>query len=153
MSKQFKVLLIHGPNFGVLELRESDIYGSLSLAQIEDSVKTWGKSEGLLIEVFQSNSEGSLVDTVNQATRDRLDGIIVNAGAYTHTSIALYDAFKAFSGCIVEVHLSNIFRREEFRQHSYISRVATGTISGFGLAGYKAAVGAMAACLSKSPQS
>ena len=143
-----KILILNGPNLNLLGTREPDVYGNETLADIE--VKSLKRSDalGLQVEFRQSNTEGQLVDWVQQA-RENIDFLIINAGAYTHTSVALLDALKSCDVRVIEVHLSNIYQREEFRQHSYISKVALGTICGFGGYGYEMALEAAARLLNK----
>jgi len=143
-----KILVLNGPNLNLLGTREPDVYGNETLADIE--IKALKRSDilGLQVEFRQSNTEGQLVDWVQQA-RENIDFLIVNAGAYTHTSVALLDALKSCNVPVIEVHLSNIYQREEFRQHSYISKVALGTICGFGGYGYEMALEAAARILNK----
>ena len=143
-----KILVLNGPNLNLLGTREPDIYGSETLADIEVRALKCGDSLGLLVEFRQSNTEGQLVDWVQQA-RENVSLLIINAGAYTHTSVALLDALKACGIPVIEVHLTNIHQREEFRQHSYISKVALGTICGFGGYGYEMALEAAARILNK----
>jgi 3-dehydroquinate dehydratase-2 len=143
-----KILVLNGPNLNLLGTREPDIYGSETLADIEVRALKFGVSLGLQVEFRQSNAEGQLVDWVQQAQKN-ISLLIINAGAYTHTSVALLDALKACGIPVIEVHLSNIFQREEFRQHSYISKVALGTICGFGGYGYEMALEAAARMLNK----
>ena len=142
MPQSRLILVLNGPNLNLLGTRETDIYGTHSLADIEASVRHRAAAAKLEVEFHQSNSESQLVDWV-QSARDRAVGLIINAGAYTHTSVALLDALRAIDIPIVEVHLSNIFRREEFRHHSYVSQAATGMITGFGPQGYDMAVNAL----------
>ena len=129
------ILVLHGPNLNLLGQREPGIYGSLTLAEINHLLVAEGVK--LQVEVFsvQSNHEGVLVDTIHEAF-GKHQGILINAGAYTHTSVALRDAIAGVNLPTVEVHLSNIYRREEFRHHSYIAPVAIGQISGFGVQSY-----------------
>lgn len=134
-----KVLVLNGPNLNLLGTREPDVYGAETLASIEESCRARADGLGLEIEFRQTNAEGQLVDWVQQA-RDTHDLLIVNAGAYTHTSVALLDALKAVSLPVIEVHLSNIHQREDFRHHSYVSKVAQGMICGFGGFGYEMAL-------------
>jgi 3-dehydroquinate dehydratase-2 len=143
-----KILVLNGPNLNLLGTREPDVYGNETLAGIEVKSLKCGKTLGLEVEFRQSNTEGELVDWTQQA-RGNTDLLIVNAGAYTHTSVALLDALKACDFPVIEVHLSNIYQREEFRQHSYISKVAVGTICGFGGYGYEMALEAAARILNK----
>jgi len=142
MPQSRLILVLNGPNLNLLGTRETDIYGTHSLADIEASVRHRAVAAKLEVEFHQSNSESQLVDWV-QSARDRAVGLIINAGAYTHTSVALLDALRAIDIPIVEVHLSNIFRREEFRHHSYVSQAATGMITGFGPQGYDMALDAL----------
>ena len=143
-----KILVLNGPNLNLLGSREPELYGNETLADIE--VKSIKRSDtlGLQVEFRQSNTEGQLVDWVHPA-RGTFDFLIVNAGAYTHTSVALLDALKSCNIPVIEVHLTNIQQREEFRQHSYISKVALGTICGFGGYGYELALEAAAMILNK----
>ena len=143
-----KILVLNGPNLNLLGTREPDVYGNETLADIEAKSLDCGKKMGLEVEFRQSNTEGELVDWVQQA-QGFADLLIVNAGAYTHTSVALLDALKACDVPVIEVHLSNIHQREEFRQHSYISKVAVGMICGFGGYGYEMALEAAARILNK----
>jgi 3-dehydroquinate dehydratase-2 len=138
-----KILVINGPNLNLLGSREPDIYGRRTLADIEDDCRARGRELGLEVECFQSNSEGALVDCIQEASRDNA-GIVINPGAYTHTSVALLDALLACDLPVIEVHLSNIHQREEFRHHSYVSKAASGVICGFGPDGYRMALEAMA---------
>ena len=137
------ILVLNGPNLNLLGTREPGLYGSETLSDIEANCRALGKSLELSIDFRQSNSEGELVDWVQQA-QGTFDVIILNAGAYTHTSIALLDALKAVDLPSIEVHLSNIHQREEFRHHSYVSKAALGMICGFGSFGYDMAIQAAA---------
>jgi 3-dehydroquinate dehydratase-2 len=137
------ILVLNGPNLNLLGLREPDIYGHETLSDIEEACLERAVELGLSLDFRQSNSEGQLVDWIQEA-RQTADGIILNAGAYSHTSIALLDALNAAELPVVEVHLSNIFRREGFRHHSYVSQAARGVICGFGGQGYELALAAMA---------
>ena len=130
-----RVLVLHGPNLNMLGLREPEIYGSTILADIDASLLELGRELGLEVDIFQSNHEGALVDRI-QAAREQYGAILINGGAYTHTSVALLDALLSVSLPVVEVHLSNLYKREEFRHHSYIARVAVGPICGFGAESY-----------------
>jgi 3-dehydroquinate dehydratase-2 len=140
------ILILNGPNLNMLGTREPEIYGSQTLADIEALCATEASSLGLGIDFRQSNSEGELVDWIQQAPAGA-EAIVINAGAYTHTSVALLDALRASQLPVVEVHLSNIFQREEFRRESYISQTARGVICGFGGHGYALALQAAARIL------
>ncbi len=148
MVKSAKCLILNGPNLNLLGSRQPEIYGRTTLADIERDCRATAQRLGLEIVFEQSNSEGTLVDLV-QAARDDCAGIIVNAGAYTHTSVALMDALLALDKPVIELHLSNTFRREKFRHHSYVSLAATGVICGFGAKGYCLALEAMAGLLQR----
>ncbi|MEX0582250.1 MAG: type II 3-dehydroquinate dehydratase [Sneathiella sp.] len=137
------VIIINGPNLNLLGRREPEIYGSTTLKDIEALTRTHGEALGVETVFFQSNSEGDPVEVIQRAS-DNHNGIILNAAAYTHTSVALRDAIKASGVPTIEVHLSNVFSREEFRHHSYISAVAAGVICGFGAKGYVLALEALA---------
>jgi 3-dehydroquinate dehydratase-2 len=143
------IYVLNGPNLNMLGLREPAIYGSDSLDDVRRKAEERAKAVSLTIDFRQSNSEGELVTWVQEA-RDNAQGIILNAGAYSHTSIALLDALQAAELPVIEVHLSNIFRREPYRQHSYISLGAKGVICGLGAKGYELAVEAMADMLAAS---
>lgn len=132
---QISILVLHGPNLNLLGLREPEIYGSVTLSQIDTALKSQAQQLQVSLTCLQSNHEGTLVDAIHNA-RDRHQGIMLNAGAYTHTSIAIRDALSGVQIPTVEVHLSNIYTREEFRHHSYIAPIAVGQISGFGANSY-----------------
>jgi 3-dehydroquinate dehydratase-2 len=132
-----RILVINGPNLNLLGLREPGIYGTQTLADIERSLTEMATAHRIGVAFFQSNHEGALVDRVHAAREDGTDFIIINAGAYTHTSIALRDALAAVALPFIEVHLSNLHRREAFRHHSYLSDLALGSIVGLGAAGYR----------------
>lgn len=136
-------LVLNGPNLNMLGLREPAIYGAETLDDIERRCQSCGKAFGLAVDFRQSNSEGELVTWIQEA-RGMAGGIVINAGAYTHTSIALHDALRVTDLPVIEVHLSNIYKRESFRHTSYISPVAHGTICGFGGHGYELALEALA---------
>ena len=146
MAKAPAVLVLNGPNLNLLGSREPEVYGRTTLAEIEAACVARGKERGLAVDCRQSNAEGDLVTWVQEA-RGSHQGIVLNAGALTHTSIALLDALQAAALPVIEVHLSNIYRRESFRHHSYVSRAATGTICGFGPQSYLLALDAMARLL------
>ena len=135
MSEPQRILVIHGPNLNLLGSREPDIYGNTTLEEINGDLSSAAKEWGAEVEFFQSNYEGALVDRI-QESQSWADGILINPGGLTHTSVTLRDALIATELPIVEVHLSNIFAREEFRQHSFVSPIALGVISGFGPMGY-----------------
>ena len=134
-----KILVINGPNINMLGIREPGIYGSDSFETLCSTVKSHAEGAGIEVKLFQSNHEGALVDEI-QAAYGKFDGIVINPGAYTHTSIALLDAVKAVSIPTVEVHISDVASREDFRQISYIRRACVKTICGHGLAGYTEAI-------------
>jgi 3-dehydroquinate dehydratase-2 len=137
------VLVLHGPNLNLLGTREREIYGSQSLTEIDDRLREVATREGLEIETHQSNHEGVLIDRLH-AARDRCAGVVMNAGALTHTSIALRDAVAAISIPVIEVHISNTLAREPFRHVSHVGAVARGRIEGFGPLGYELALIALA---------
>lgn len=134
-TSHLSVLVLHGPNLNLLGLREPGIYGVSTLAEIDARLEEEAKNLHVLVQSLQSNHEGVLVDAIHDS-RDRHHGIVINAGAYTHTSIAIRDAITAVQIPTVEVHLSNIYKREEFRHHSYLAAIAIGQISGFGANSY-----------------
>ncbi|MCZ6488781.1 MAG: type II 3-dehydroquinate dehydratase [Gammaproteobacteria bacterium] len=131
-----KILVIHGPNLNMLGSREPEVYGSDTLASIDASIAEMAKSKNVSLETFQSNLEGEIVDRIQQAAADQTQIIIINPAAFTHTSIAIRDAFLASSVPFIEVHMSNVHAREDFRKHSYLSDIASGVISGFGKNSY-----------------
>jgi 3-dehydroquinate dehydratase-2 len=143
------ILILHGPNLNLLGHREPAIYGSLTLAEIDQKLVILGRELGLEIRSLQSNHEGVLIDALHEA-REWADGIVFNPGGYTHTSVALRDAIAAIDLPVIEVHLSNIYAREEFRQHSLIAPVCLGTIAGFGWQAYALALRALVDQLAKS---
>ena len=144
-----KIFVLNGPNLNLLGTREPHIYGSDTLDDLRSLAQARAAELGLEIDFRQSNSEGELVDWIQEA-KESADGIVINAGAYTHTSIAILDALVATELPVVEVHLSNLFKREAFRHHSYISPVAAGLITGFGPQGYPLALEAMSSILAAS---
>ena len=137
------ILVIHGPNLNMLGKREPELYGKLTLAEIDRDLVRTGRALNLRVDTFQSNSEGALVDRLQQA-RGQYRGIVINAAAYTHTSVAIRDALLLLDMPIVELHLSNIYKREPFRHKSLIADVCTGQISGLGPHGYILALRALA---------
>lgn len=136
-----KLLLINGPNLNLLGTREPEIYGSTTLADVEQILDEQATATGHTLECFQSNHEGAIVDALHDA-RGQVDFVIINPGAYTHTSIAIRDAFSATQLPFIEVHLTNIHARESFREHSYLSAIARGIIMGLGVNGYQLALAA-----------
>ena len=146
-----QILVINGPNLNALGLREPKLYGTETLADIEALCVEAGKSLGLEVECFQSNSEGALIDRI-QAARDEVSGIVINAGAYTHTSVALLDALLSVGLPTIEIHLTNVYQREEFRHTSFISKAALGVIVGLGSHGYVLGLQALNYHLSRSNQ-
>lgn len=137
------IFVLNGPNLNLLGVREPSIYGAETLADVQRRTEARAKTLGLSVDFRQSNLEGELVTWIQEA-RDKASGIILNAGAYTHTSVAILDALNAAEKPVIELHLSNVFRRESFRHHSYVSAAAQGVICGFGPKGYELAVEAMA---------
>jgi 3-dehydroquinate dehydratase-2 len=146
MSKP--IFVLNGPNLNLLGVREPSVYGSETLDDIRRRTEARAHGLGLQIDFRQSNMEGELVGWIQEA-RDKADGIILNAAAYTHTSVAILDALTAAERPVIELHLSNVFRRESFRHHSYVAAAAQGVICGFGAKGYELAVEAMADLLGK----
>ena len=130
-----KILIIHGPNLNLLGKREPEIYGQSTLDEINSLMKKEAETLGIEIDFFQSNSEGEIVTRI-QGAMGKFDGMVINPGAYTHTSVAIRDAVASTGISTVEVHISNVYKREEFRQKSFISGVAVGVISGFGADSY-----------------
>jgi 3-dehydroquinate dehydratase-2 len=135
MAKKKKILVLNGPNLNLLGKRQPEIYGRLTLDEINKQIQSLAKELGVEVATRQSNSEGELVNWVQEAPNE-FDAIVINPAAYTHSSIALRDAITAAGIPAVEVHISNIYRREEFRHHSYIAGAATGQIAGFGVQSY-----------------
>lgn len=141
-----RILILNGPNLNLLGTREPEIYGRTTLGELREFCLGWAKGVGFSADFRQTNSEGTLIDWIQEA-RAAFAGLILNAGAYTHTSVAVYDALKAVGKPAVEVHLSNPFAREAFRHHSYVSPAAIGLVCGFGAEGYRLALEALAAHL------
>ena len=143
------LLLINGPNLNLLGSREPGVYGSTNLSQVEECLGKLAAEQGHRLTCFQSNAEHEIVDQIQQAATDEVDFILLNPGAFTHTSIAMRDALLAVGIPFIEIHLSNIFAREEFRHHSYFSDIAAGCLFGLGAVGYELALLAASAQLSK----
>ena len=139
-KSQKSVLVLHGPNLNLLGSREPEIYGSETLAQINLRLAKAARAAGVQLSTFQSNHEGALVDRIQQAGREGVRFILFNPGAYTHSSVALRDALAAVKLPFIEVHLSNVHAREEFRRHSFLAELAVGTITGLGSRGYDLAL-------------
>ena len=137
-----KIIILNGPNLNLLGEREKSQYGSFTLKDVEKDCKQYAAQNDLNLTMFQSNLEGELVEKI-QNSRNSMDGLIINAGGYTHTSVAIHDALKILKIPIIELHISNIYNREEFRHKSLISKVAKGVICGFGVTGYTMALEAM----------
>ena len=137
-----KIIILNGPNLNLLGEREKEKYGNITLKDIENNCKEFAKKNDIILSLFQSNIEGEMVDEIQKA-RNEQHGLIINAGAYTHTSVAIHDALKVLKIPIVELHITNIYNREEFRHKSLISKLATGILCGFGVEGYIMALQAM----------
>ena len=135
-----KIFVINGPNLNMLGIREPDKYGQMSYASLVDEIKAYCDKNGIDVICYQSNHEGDLVDKIQEAYYDKADGIVINPGAYTHTSIALLDAVKAVNIPTVEIHISDLSKREDFRQISYIREACVKTITGHGTNGYFEAI-------------
>lgn len=131
-----RILLLNGPNLNRLGRRQPEIYGAVRLEEIEATLTQQAAGRGVGLDTFQTNHEGAMIDRIHAACEDGTAGIIINPGAWTHTSVALLDALNGFDGPVIEVHISNIHRREEFRHHSFISARAEGVIAGCGVQGY-----------------
>ena len=143
-----KIIILNGPNLNLLGEREKEKYGNVSLKDIEDNCKKFAKNNDVDLTFYQSNIEGELVEEIQKARKEH-HGLIINAGGYTHTSVAIHDALKILKIPIIELHITNIYNREEFRHKSMISKVATGVLCGFGTNGYIMALQAMKAYLKK----
>ena len=141
-----KIIILNGPNLNLLGEREKEKYGNITLKDIENNCKEFAIKNDIELSLFQSNIEGELVEEIQKARKDQ-NGLIINAGAYTHTSVAIHDALKILKIPIIELHITNIYNREEFRHKSLISKIATGVICGFGTDGYLMALTAMKAYL------
>ena len=135
------ILLINGPNLNLLGTREPAVYGSETLEDIESAAQVQATAAGVRLNSFQSNHEGALIDRIHLARNEGVDAIVINPGGLTHTSVALRDALAAVAIPFIEVHISNVHRRETFRQHSYLSDIAVGVVCGLGSEGYRAAIG------------
>ena len=135
-----KLLLLNGPNLNLLGSREPAVYGTATLADIESAAQAQAAAAGGSLSCFQSNHEGALIDRIHAARDEGVDFIVINPGGYTHTSVALRDALAGVAIPFVEVHISNIYQRESFRHHSYLSAIAKGTICGLGTEGYRFAI-------------
>ena len=142
-----RILVLHGPNLNLLGQREPDVYGRQTLADIDMELAGLAEELNLAIDTFQSNHEGDLIDRIHASARDGFSGIIINPGGLTHTSVALRDAISAIELPVIEAHLSNIYARESFRNHSYVAGVVVGQVSGFGAASYLLALRGLAAHL------
>ncbi|MBU6290600.1 MAG: type II 3-dehydroquinate dehydratase [Burkholderiales bacterium] len=134
------LLLINGPNLNLLGTREPEVYGSTTLAEIEREAIAQAQKAGATLSVFQSNHEGELIDRIHAAHNESIDSIVINPGGLTHTSVALRDALAGVGIPFIEVHISNIHRREDFRHHSYLSELAAGVVCGLGTHGYRYAI-------------
>jgi 3-dehydroquinate dehydratase-2 len=135
-----KILVLNGPNLNLLGTREPEVYGTDSLEDIENNLQSLALKNSINIDFYQSNSENELIERLHNAKQDSVDYIIINPGAFTHTSIALRDAFLGIDIPFIEVHISNIYSREEFRKKSYLSDISKGLITGLGVAGYEFAL-------------
>ena len=149
MSKKASILVIQGPNLNLLGTREPEVYGKTTLEEIHQKLQELAKAQSVDLSAYQSNHEGELIDRIQKAKQDGVDFIIINPGAFTHTSVALRDALAGVAIPFTEIHLSNIHQREEFRKHSYLSDIATGVICGLGAIGYELALHAAIARLQK----
>ena len=148
MAETPRVLVLHGPNLNMLGTRETDIYGTVTLDDINAELAQVAKDLGAEVEFFQSNHEGALIDRIQEAP-SFADGILVNPAGLTHSSVSLRDALAASQLPVVEVHLSNVFAREEFRHHSFVSGIAVGVVSGFGAASYRLGLEGLLVALSR----
>ena len=145
-GSKIKILVLHGPNLNLLGLREPQFYGPVTLQEVDSILEREAELLDVKVSILQSNREGVLVEAIHNSINED-DGIVINAGAYTHTSVAIRDALAAVKLPTVEVHLSNIYRREEFRHHSYIAPIAIGQISGFGAESYRLGLQALVSYL------
>ena len=149
MSKNPSILVVQGPNLNLLGTREPDVYGKTTLEDIHQKLGQLAESHSVNLDTYQSNHEGELIDRIQKAKQEGIDFIIINPGAFTHTSVALRDVLAGVAIPFIEVHLSNIHQREEFRKHSYLSDIATGVICGLGALGYELAMTAAIARIQK----
>ena len=143
-----KIIILNGPNLNLLGEREKEKYGNITLSDIENNCKQFAKKNDITLSLFQSNIEGELVEMIQKARKDQ-QGLIINAGGYTHTSVAIHDALKVLIVPVIELHITNIYNREEFRHKSLISKIAKGVLCGFGVDGYIMALQAMKNYLKK----
>ena len=139
-----KILVLNGPNLDLLGTREPEVYGAMTLPELEGLCREWGRALDALVECRQSNHEGELIEWLHGADHEGVAAVVLNAGGYTHSSVALRDAIAAIVAPVIEVHLSNVHARERFRRRSLIAPVCAGTISGLGPAGYRAAIEVLA---------
>jgi 3-dehydroquinate dehydratase-2 len=146
-----KVLVINGPNLNLLGTREPQTYGSTTLAEVESGLRVQAEQLGIALECFQSNHEGAIVDRIQAARREGVAFVMINPGAFTHTSVAIRDAFAGVAIPFVEIHISNVYRREAFRHHSYLSGIAEAVLCGFGVMGYTLALQYVHARLRHAP--
>ena len=149
MSKKASILVIQGPNLNLLGTREPEVYGKTTLEDIHQKLRDQANAQSVELSTYQSNHEGELIDRIQKAKQDGVDFIIINPGAFTHTSVALRDVLAGVAIPFTEVHLSNIHQREEFRKHSFLSDIATGVICGLGAIGYELALQAAITRLEK----
>ncbi len=149
MSKNPSILVVQGPNLNLLGTREPEVYGKTTLEDIHQKLGQLANSHAVNLDTYQSNHEGELIDRIQKAKQESVDFIIINPGAFTHTSVALRDVLAGVAIPFIEVHLSNIHQREEFRKHSYLSDIATGVICGLGALGYELAMAAAIARIQK----
>jgi len=145
-----KILVLNGPNLNMLGLREPEVYGTTTLKEIDEKILLMADAAGHKLETFQSNAEHELIDRIHLAKINKIEFIIINPGAFTHTSVAIRDAFLSVSIPFIEVHLSNVFAREEFRKHSYLSDIAVAVVSGMGAFGYEVALQAVERLIEKA---
>ena len=143
-----KIIILNGPNLNLLGVREKEKYGNVSLKNIENDCKRFAQKNNIDLTLYQSNIEGELVEQIQKARNDQ-NGLIINAGGYTHTSVAIHDALKILEIPIIELHITNIYNREEFRHKSLISKLALGILCGFGVEGYIMAIQAMSKIIKK----